>query len=201
MDSYRAAGRRWKEFMAIGQKFDHSKNIRFYITTAQFLQDMVPQLSSGLRSGSTISHSDLHIGNLYVDDDFNITFLIDWSSSSTGPLTELMTTPTFVDPRMPSSRELVTAFRSGFGHAAGVVQASDSSPWRKSEGILHFSRLVRLLSRSDYSLFEKKHLSCFTSQAPMMTEARSRFCGFFTSAQKVMRIKNYFPSCNKRILH
>ncbi|UKZ65831.1 uncharacterized protein TrAtP1_007021 [Trichoderma atroviride] len=93
IDSYRMASRRWNDFVAIGQKIDHSKNRLLYCIAGQFLVEMIPQLSSGYDNSFTLSHPDLHVGNIYVDDDLNITCIIDWSSASTGPIAELLATP------------------------------------------------------------------------------------------------------------
>lgn len=77
INSHRTAAQRWNDFVVIGQKIDHSKNILFYCIAAQFLLEMVTQLCSGLESGFTLSHSDLHVGNLDVDDNLNITCILD----------------------------------------------------------------------------------------------------------------------------
>jgi hypothetical protein len=90
--SYRTAARRWNDFVAVGQKVDHSKNLLFYCIAGQFLREMIPHISSSARNSFTLSHPDLNLGNLYVDDNFNITCIIDWSSASSGPITELLAT-------------------------------------------------------------------------------------------------------------
>ncbi|KAL6905108.1 hypothetical protein GGI43DRAFT_421339 [Trichoderma evansii] len=135
IDSHRIATQRWNEFASIGQKIDHSKNRIFYCIVGQFLLEMIPYLSSGLESSFTLSHPDLHVGNLYVDDDLNITCIIDWSSASTGPISELLMTPGLGDSARPPSDSLTAAFRSGF--------ASRINLWQKSDNMWPFSRIVR----------------------------------------------------------
>lgn len=155
--SYQKAVSRWNDFVAIGQKVDHSKNMLLFSIAGQFLREMIPRLLSGVRNGFTLSHPDLHLGNLYVDDNFNITCIIDWSSASSGPFTELIATPSLGSSAAPPSQLLTAAFRSGFSQR---VRKADSGPlqsnlWRTSERMWYFSRLVRLLSKNDYQHFKR----------------------------------------------
>ncbi|KAG8410336.1 hypothetical protein J3459_017146 [Metarhizium acridum] len=135
IDSQRTAAQRWNDFVAIGQKIDHSKNRLFYCIAGQFLLKMIPHLSSRLESCFTLSHPDLHVGNLYVDDDLNITCVIDWSSTSSGPITELLATPALGGPARPPSRSLTAAFRLAFGRRATKIgpQLSRSKLWQISD--------------------------------------------------------------------
>ncbi|KAK0621130.1 hypothetical protein B0T17DRAFT_591075 [Bombardia bombarda] len=135
----------------------HTKNVLFYCIAGQFLLEMIPRLSSSVKKGFTLSHPDLHLGNIYVDDDFNITCIIDWSSTSSGPSTELLGTPSLGGSAAPPSEYLVAAFRSGFTKRATEVisELSHSNLWAKSDRMWHFSRLVRLLSKNDYEHFRK----------------------------------------------
>ncbi|CEJ93257.1 hypothetical protein VHEMI08862 [[Torrubiella] hemipterigena] len=157
IDSYRAAGKRWNEFVAIGQKVDHSKNVLFYCIAGRFLLEMIPHLCLGTNKRFTLSHPDLHVGNIFVDDDFNITCIIDWSSTSSGPITEVLGTPSLGGSAAPPSASLVAAFRSGFIKRAVQVisELSRSNLWEKSNKMWYFSRLVRLLSKNDYQHLRK----------------------------------------------
>lgn len=155
-DSYRMASRRWNDFVAIGQKIDHSKNRLLYCIAGQLLVEMIPHLSSG-DSSFTLSHPDLHVGNIFVDDDLNITCIIDWSSASTGPIAELLTTPGLGGSIRPPSESLTAAFRSGFGRRATqkLSELSRSKLWQISDNMWPFSRLIRLLSRNDFEHFKR----------------------------------------------
>ncbi|KAL9479623.1 hypothetical protein ACSS6W_004409 [Trichoderma asperelloides] len=157
IDSHRVATQRWNEFVSIGQKIDHSKNRLFYCIAGQFLFEMIPHLSSGVESSFPISHPDLHIGNIYVDDDLNITCIIDWSSASTGPIAELLATPGLGGSTRPPSDSLTVAFRSGFGRRVTKISPELCNPklWQTSDNMWYFSRLVRLLSRNDYEHFRR----------------------------------------------
>jgi aminoglycoside phosphotransferase (APT) family kinase protein len=53
---------------------------------------MIPHLTSTVDGSFTLAHPDLHIGNIFVAEDFNVTGLINWGSTTTGPITELLAT-------------------------------------------------------------------------------------------------------------
>ncbi|PNP39642.1 hypothetical protein TGAMA5MH_08460 [Trichoderma gamsii] len=156
-DSYRMASRRWNDFVAIGQKIDHSKNRLLYCIAGQFLVETISHLISGFESSFTLSHPDLHVGNFYVDDDLNITCIIDWSSTSTGPIAELLATPGLGGSARPPSESLTTGFRAGFGQRSTRIglELSRSKLWQVSDNMWFFSRLVRLLSKNDYAHFRR----------------------------------------------
>ncbi|KAK6445562.1 hypothetical protein FP744_10001810 [Trichoderma asperellum] len=155
--SHSIATQRWNEFASIGQKIDHSKNRLFYCIAGQFLFEMIPHLSSDVESSFPISHPDLHVGNIYIDDDLNITCIIDWSSASTGPIAELLATPGLGGSARPPSDSLIVAFRSGFGRRVTKISPELCNPklWQTSDNMWYFSRLVRLLSRNDYEHFRR----------------------------------------------
>ncbi|KAI1496490.1 hypothetical protein F5X99DRAFT_424654, partial [Biscogniauxia marginata] len=163
IESHKTAVRRWNNFVAIGQKVDHSKNMLFYSIAGQFLREMIPRLICGLGTSFTLSHPDLHLGNLYVDDYLNITCIIDWSSASSGPITELLPTPSLRGSATPPSEFLTAAFRV-------VPELLHSNLWETSERIWYFSRLVRLLSRNDYEHFRRLFELVYETSAE---EARS----------------------------
>ncbi len=49
-----------------------------------------------VRGPFPLCHIDLHYGNILVDDDYNITGIIDWSDAQTVPLERFMINPEFV---------------------------------------------------------------------------------------------------------
>ena len=149
-DGYIAAGRRWRDFLAVGSKPEGSKNRLDFCIAAQFLGDMIPRLTSTADRSFTLSHPDLHLGNIFVDGDFNITGIIDWGSTTSGPITELLATPT-LGSSLPPAESQVVAFRSSFELRVMKISPGD---WEKADGIRHFSRLVRLLSKQDYVYFK-----------------------------------------------
>ncbi|KAM0523869.1 hypothetical protein ACHAPE_001122 [Trichoderma viride] len=156
-DSCSMASRRWNDYVAIGQKIDHSKNRLLYCIAGQFLVEMIPHLISGVESSFTLSHPDLHVGNIYVDDDLNITCIIDWSSTSTGPIAELLATPGLGGSARPPSVSLTASFRAGFGQRSTKIgpELSRLKLWQVSDNMWPFSRLIRLLSKNDYEHFRR----------------------------------------------
>ncbi|KAF9770263.1 hypothetical protein IL306_012213 [Fusarium sp. DS 682] len=155
--NYQKASRRWNDFVAIGQKIEYSKNIFFYCIVGQLLSEMIPHLTSSATKSFTLSHPDLHLGNVYVDKDFNITCIIDWSSTSTGPISELLAAPSLGTSAAPPSTSLTKAYRSGFSQKATEMSQKAPSPdlWTISERIWYFTRLTRLLSKNDHRLFQR----------------------------------------------
>ncbi|OAR01856.1 hypothetical protein LLEC1_01798, partial [Akanthomyces lecanii] len=146
--SFRAAVRRWNDYVAIGAKIDSSKNRLSYCLAGQMLRQIIPRLST-TNDFYTLSHPDLHPGNIFVDEKFNIVCLIDWGSASSGPISELLATPGLGGSAVSPPKQLVSAFRCGFCPEHPVPAGS----WRKADMMWYFSRLVRLLSTQDYSLF------------------------------------------------
>ncbi|KAH7171867.1 hypothetical protein DER46DRAFT_677529 [Fusarium sp. MPI-SDFR-AT-0072] len=125
-DSFRAATDRRGDFIVI-------------------LEEMIPQLSSD-STGLTISHPDLHTGNLFVDEDLNITSIIDWGSATTGPVTELLATPGLAGPSKPSSVALTAAFQAGFSEESLSI---NRDMWGRAEMMWHLSRLPGVEYPSD----------------------------------------------------
>ena len=146
--SYKAAVSRWNDFVVVGEKIDNSKNRLSYCIAGQFLREMIPRLSTA-NGFFTLPHPDLHPGNIFVDENLNITCIIDWGSASSGPITELLAAARMGNSVSPPSELLITAFRSGFG------EGSQLGPdyWENANMVWHFHQLVRMLSIQDYTLF------------------------------------------------
>ncbi|KFA48439.1 hypothetical protein S40293_00294 [Stachybotrys chartarum IBT 40293] len=117
--------------------------------------------------GFALSHPDLHLGNLYVDDDFNITCVIDWSSTTSGPITELLVPPSLGSSNVPASGFLTAAFRTGFEQQAtkAASNISCSNLWKASEKMWYFSRLTGLLSKNDYEHFRRLYELAYETNA------------------------------------
>ncbi|KAF5720570.1 RNase H domain-containing protein [Fusarium globosum] len=148
--SYRKAVDRWQAFCSIGDKIEGNKNRLDFCNAAQFLTEMVPHLVSA-EEPFVLCHPDLHRGNIFVDEDFSITCIIDWSSASAGPAAELLSIPGLNGSFSPPKPSLVAAFRSGFrdgGQTLGPQQ------WERADKLWYFLRLVRMLSTQDYALFK-----------------------------------------------
>lgn len=159
-DSYKAAVDRRGDFVGIGDNLEGSKNRLSYFIAGQMLEEMVPLLLSQ-STAFTISHPDLHVGNVFVDEELNITCIIDWGSAIIGPVTELLATPGLAGPSNPPAPCLIASFQSGFSQGHQVVERD---MWNKAEMMWYFSRLVRLLSGQDLLLFQKLYELVYKSK-------------------------------------
>ncbi|PQK14238.1 hypothetical protein BB8028_0004g11680 [Beauveria bassiana] len=156
--SYRAAANRWNDYVAVVAKVESSKNVLDFCLAGQVLQQMIPRISMPEKS-YTLFHPDLNLGNVFVDDEFNITCLIDWGSASTGPLSELLATPG-LQTRPPEQQ--VSAFRQGF---AAAEYPPPAESWDKADMMWSFSRLVRLTSKYDFAHFKDLHRLVYRADA------------------------------------
>ncbi|CVK94110.1 uncharacterized protein FMAN_03345 [Fusarium mangiferae] len=148
--SYRKAVERWQAFCSVGDGVEGNKNRLDFCIAAQFLTEMVPHLVSEEET-FVLCHPDLHRGNIFVDGDFNITCIIDWSSASASPTAELLSTPGLNGSLSPPKPSLIAAFRSGFRNG---IQALGPQKWERADKLWYFLRLVRMLSTQDYALFK-----------------------------------------------
>jgi len=78
---YESAVELWSDFVTVGCKIDTSDNRLDYIIAGDALRDIVRKLElPAVNSGNfPLYHPDLSVNNIYVDDDYNITCLIDWA--------------------------------------------------------------------------------------------------------------------------
>lgn len=121
--SYKTAVNRWNDFVSIGQKIEHSNNRFAYCIAGQLMREMSLHLYSGTGSmGFPLSHPDLHTGNIFVDDDSNITCVIDWASTTSVLPTEVLATSGLQGLVSPPGPSLIVAFRAGFERASCRAQ-------------------------------------------------------------------------------
>lgn len=73
---YRKAIERCRTFCSIDDKIEGNRNRLSYCIAGQLLHEMIPHLVSSEKK-FFLSHPDLHLGNIFLDDDFNITCIID----------------------------------------------------------------------------------------------------------------------------
>ena len=123
-------------------------------------EELSDKLLDSRKPSFSIYHSDLSINNIYVDEHFNITCIIDWAFTSSVPFSMLLTA-------LPQSRDeidpsLLPAFENGFRCAL-----EESTKHKNTENemrlcqMLSCSRPLWLLSRllnfdsiTDYHLFQ-----------------------------------------------
>ncbi|KAF5649501.1 RNase H domain protein [Fusarium tjaetaba] len=148
--SYQKAVDRWQHFCSIDDKVEGNKNRLDFCISGQFLDEIIPHLVT-TEERFVLCHPDLHRGNIFVDEDFNITCIIDWSSASASPTSELLSTPGLNGSLSPPKPSLIAAFRAGFRDGDQVLRPQQ---WARADKMWYFLRLVRMLSTQDYTLFK-----------------------------------------------
>jgi hypothetical protein len=111
----------------------------------------------------SLSHPDLSTNNIFVDDEFNITCIIDWAFSFTVPISTLLMTPSLPHPRDGVDATLVSSFRAGFIHHffQGKDIELDSEFWDSTRRAWLFTRLVALDGLQDYNYFTELYTSVY----------------------------------------
>lgn len=167
--SFRSAVGKWNDFVAVGAKVDNSTNRLNYCIVGHFLRQMIPVLSQEplvvgeIDRGYSLSHPDLSPSNIFVDQDFNITCIIDWEFSSTVPTPVLLITPSFPHPRDDIEPASVDAFRAGFTHhfCHGSTIKPNPKFWDSTRQLWLFMRLVTLDGLQDYHYFTELYASIY----------------------------------------
>jgi hypothetical protein len=157
---YESAVELWNDFVAVGNKTDSSDNRVDYMIAGDALRDMVRKLELPAVNPVTfpLHHPDLSVNNIYVDDDYNITCLIDWAFASSVPESMLLAAPGLPQYRDEISSELHMPFIAGFiGAMPRSVEERSIHRYRESleQGQVSWrlSRLLSLDSICDYTLF------------------------------------------------
>ncbi|KAF8851886.1 hypothetical protein BDZ45DRAFT_131931 [Acephala macrosclerotiorum] len=169
--SYRSAVSRWNDFVTVGSKIDNSKNRLDYCIAGHFLRKMIPAIDRQLfatlgnfETGFPLYHPDLSMGNIFVDDDFNITCIIDWAFSSTVPISTLFMTPGLPHPRDQINATLASTFRASFPHPFFQGHDIKIGPefWKSTRQAWLFTRLVTLDGLQDYRYFTELYASVYS---------------------------------------
>jgi hypothetical protein len=168
--AYQSAVSRWNDFVTVGSKIDSSKNRLDHCIAGHFLRKMIPAIGpqsfATLGSGFPLWHPDLSTSNIFVDNDFNITCIIDWAFSSTVPISTLLTTPSLPHPRDEVDTTLDHTFRASFTHQ--FFQGKDAKPdlefWDSSRRVWLFTRLVTLDGLQDYRYFTELYALVYKAE-------------------------------------
>lgn len=120
---YYAACDLWNDFVTVGAKIDSAANRLDYILISDALQDLIHRHSSAspevtLSEPFPLCHPDLSASNIFVDDDFNITSIIDWAFCSSVPLPALLSPPGLPQSRYALGKDLIDAFKDGYKDAS-----------------------------------------------------------------------------------
>lgn len=192
--SYRSAVDRWNDFATVGSKVDSSKNRSDYSIAGYILQKIVPVMSQKLPGtlgdldGYPLCHPDLSSSNIFVDEDLNITGIIDWECCSTVPIPTLLTTPNLPHPRDEIDTKLADIFKTSlsvhFGGEGGM--GLDPAVWNSARRAWLFSRLVTLDGLQDYRYFEELYTSVYKREnIPKLFEGIRKQQDFVDMARKL----------------
>ena len=149
----------WNDFVTVGRKTDSSNNRLDYIIAADALRDILQQLELPAVNPGTfpLYHPDLSVNNIYVDDDYNITCLIDWAFASSVPESMLLAIPGLPQYRDELCSELHKPFIDGF--IAAVPGSMDEEVIRKyhqsfqsGQAAWGLGRFLNLESINDHTL-------------------------------------------------
>lgn len=158
---YYAATDRWNDFAALGGMVDSSTNRLQYCIASHILRDaIIPRMVHPVGQSGVdfpLCHHDISLQNLFVDDNLNITCVIDWAFSSTVPPAQLLVTPGLPHPRdLILDLSLLSAFRSGFETENSEVGRYIIEPndWKVGQMVSYFMRLVNLDSLQDMNHLE-----------------------------------------------
>lgn len=92
-----------------------------WMTAAWILEQALPSMviEKFLHGSFPLCHTDLHFNNILIDENFNITGIIDWSNSQTVPLERFLISPEFVTfPGLSVEENAgIVAFRGKFAAA------------------------------------------------------------------------------------
>lgn len=150
----------WNDFVILGEKIETADNRLDYVIVADTLRDILRTLKLPVVNPGTfpLHHPDLSVNNIFVDEDCNITCLIDWAFTSSIPEAMLLTMPGFPQYRDELSPELQMPFIDGF--IAAIPELTDHKSIQKYRNALELgqvtwklSRLLSFDSTRDYNLF------------------------------------------------
>ncbi|MCJ1346678.1 hypothetical protein MMC31_004896 [Peltigera leucophlebia] len=157
-----------------------------YTIAGQFLEGMISsftikshEFANGYNDGFPIRHPDLSVNNIFVDDDYNITCIIDWTFASSVPMAELLTTPGMPHPRDDTEPSLTAVFRAGFTNCLeGESKIFQPAIWETMRKVWLFTRLTNLDALQDYKHFKELYALIFGEQTmdipTLFTEERKK---------------------------
>ncbi|MCJ1459583.1 hypothetical protein MMC28_009962, partial [Mycoblastus sanguinarius] len=166
---FRKASDWWSDFVTVQSKIDSSDNRAEYIIAGEILSDTVTGWADDLLNvlgdhehRFAIHHPNLSVNNIYVDEDLNITYIIDWAFCSAVPLSILLTAPGLPQSRHEVDASLFPTFEHGFRHALeentrrqGVGTATAlCCMLNRSRPMWLLSRVLSFDSTTDYHLFK-----------------------------------------------
>ena len=156
--TYRTATDRWNDYATMGSKPESSTNRLDYVSAALALTDLVPALTAQDThfdsTGFPLSHPDLSTSNIFVDDQLNITCIIDWAFASSLPPAMFFVTPGLPHARDGTEPYLAQGFADGFVERRGFGGQMDL-PISRGSLFWNLTRLVTFDALQDYHYFSE----------------------------------------------
>ncbi|KAL4894791.1 kinase-like domain-containing protein [Aspergillus ambiguus] len=155
-EEYRLATDRWNDYVTMGSKIESRKNRLDYTLVGISFRDIVAFLSEKDRQtscdGFPLYHPDISTHNIFVDDNLNITCIIDWAFASSVPPAMLLVCPGLPHPRDGTHFSLLGSFIDGF-IAGGGFSGKAALDFSHNDLFWAFFRLVNLDSLQDFYYF------------------------------------------------
>ena len=174
--------------VTLGSKIDGSDNRLDYIIVGDLLAEMrlkwatttYPEEVSN--SVNSLHHPDISVDNIFIDEEYNITCIIDWAFCSSVPLSMTLTAPGLPQARDEVKEQLITEFDEGFQDATyDMPQRTDPEEGAllrrvilNSRPIWLFSRLVNFDTNRDYRVFSDLWRYMNPEKGGLLVEFRSR---------------------------
>ena len=156
----------WSDFVTVQSKIDSSDNRADYVVAGEILSEMITNWTNdGVRDTCeprfALHHADLNVNNIYVDEDFKITCIIDWAFCSAVPLSMLLMAPGLPQSRHEIDASLFAAFERGFSSSLqegpqfqGIATESVLCRMlRDSRPLWMLSRILSFDTTADYQIF------------------------------------------------
>ena len=166
---FRKASDGWSDFVTVQSKIDSAENRSDYVIAGEVLSEIIARRTNDVSKPLlndrqyrfSIHHPDFSVDNIFADEDFNITCIIDWAFCSSVPLSILLTAPGLPQSRYEVDVSLLPAFENGFRSA---LQETPSRENIEDEMALFrtlscsrptwlLSRILNFDSTTDYHLF------------------------------------------------
>ncbi|KKZ64062.1 hypothetical protein EMCG_01632 [[Emmonsia] crescens] len=167
--AYRRACDQWNNFVILGSKIDGSDNRVDYTVVGDCLREIVSKWTEEMSRPAwntgpkmfPLHHPDLNVNNIFVDDNSNITCIIDWAFCSSVPLPVLLMTPGLPQSRDQLETPLISAFEGELSrvillnHRGGPIGAFLHKLWmvQSSRFTSLLCRLASFDSTGDFYLF------------------------------------------------
>ena len=167
---FRKASDWWSDFVTVQFKIDDSDNRIDYVIAEEMLSEMITRWTNDVskfhlndcKHQFFIHHSDFSIDNIFVDEDFNITCIIDWAFYFSVSLSMLLIASDLLQSWYEVDVSLLPAFENEFRYALQENTQRENIETEMtlcrtlscSRPMWLLSRILNFDSTTDYHLFK-----------------------------------------------